>query len=313
MERLNYHHLRYFWVVAREGHLTRAANRLHVSQSALSSQIRQLEDHLGHELFTREGRRLRLTEAGTVTLDYAEAIFSLGNELMATVAGGSEQSVQQLRIGAVATLSRNFQENFLAPIIGMVDLRLVLESGSLEELLQRLAVHQLNLVLSNRPVPAEGEPPRRCRRIGRQNVYLVGPPRGNDRPFRFPRDIADVRLLLPGRSSEIRGQFEALCEDASLAVKVHAEVDDMAMLRLLARDSGAVAVLPEVVVQDELKTGQLEKYCAVPGVHENFYAITTRRHFQPVALRKLLSGAGNRRPRRRVEKPLPRSDTTSHD
>lgn len=289
IRRLNYHHLRYFWVVAREGHLTRAAEQLHVSQSALSSQIRQLEDQLGQDLFVREGRKLRLTEVGTVVLDYAESIFELGSELMAAVSSGEGQKLQHLRVGAVATLSRNFQENFLRPIIGMEDVKLMLESGSLEELLEHLSVHKLHLVLSNRPVAAAASEPWRCRRIARQRVCLVGPPRRQGNPFRFPRDMADIKLLLPGRSSDIRTQFDLLCEDLAIPAQVYAEVDDMAMLRLMARDSGAVAVVPEVVVQDELREGKLQKYCAIPKVFENFYAITTRRHIQPSVLKRLMA------------------------
>lgn len=288
LRHLNFHHLHYFWVVAREGHLTRAAKLLHVSQSALSSQIRQLEAQLGHALFAREGRALRLTEVGAVVLDYAEGIFALGSELMATVGSGEGQKTQLLRVGAVATLSRNFQENFLRPVISMEDTRLVLESGSPDELLARLAVHKLDLVLSNRPVVAEAQQPWRCRRIARQSACLVGPPRTVDAPYRFPEDLAGLKLIVPGRGSDIRSQFDLLCEDLQIRANVYAEVDDMAMLRLLARDSGGVAVVPEVVVQDELRNGTLHKYCELPRIHENFYAITTRRHFQPTALKRLV-------------------------
>lgn len=291
LKHLNFHHLHYFWMVAKEGHLTRAARMLHVSQSALSSQIRQLEAQLGHELFIRERKRLLLTEVGSVVLEYAESIFALGNELMATVSGGGGQAIQQLRVGAVATLSRNFQENLLRPVIGREDVQLILASGSLEELLERLGVHKLDLVLANRPVVAETHRPWRCRRISRQSVCLVGKPRKADAPFRFPHDLSGIRLLLPGLSSDIRSEFDLVCEDLGIRVEVQAEVDDMAMLRLLARDTDGVALVPEVVVQDELQSGILENYCKVPNVHENFYAITTHRHFQPTVLRKLLSNS----------------------
>jgi LysR family transcriptional activator of nhaA len=293
MRRLNFHHLLYFWTVAKEGHLTRAAQQLHVSQSALSSQIRQLEDQLGQALFTREGRQLRLTETGRVVLDYADGIFALGNELLASVRGTGGQGVQQLRVGAVSTLSRNFQENFLRPVIGQDHVHLRLESGGMDELLQRLSVHHLDLVLSNRPVSDEAGPPWRCRRIARQSVCLVGRPRRKRAPFRFPQDVAGLKLLVPGRSSDIRSQFDLLCEDLDVPALIHAEVDDMAMLRLLARDAGGVAVVPEVVVQDELRSGVLQKYCELPRVYENFYAITTRRQFQSSVLKALLSGAGS--------------------
>ncbi|MBG6073126.1 MULTISPECIES: LysR family transcriptional regulator [unclassified Polaromonas] len=287
--RLNYRHLYYFWMVAKEGHLTRVAEQLHVSQSALSSQIRQLEEQMEHALFLRQGRSLQLTEVGRVVLGYADGIFALGTELVAAVAAGGGQKIQRLKVGGVANVSRNFQENFLRPIMGMEDVQLVLESGSLDELLPRLAVHKLDLVLSNRPVSADAEQAWQCRRVARQPVCLVGKPRPASRPFRFPDDLPGVKLLLPGHSSDIRTEFDMLCEHLQVKVNIFAEVDDMAMLRLLARDSGGVALLPAVVVQDELHSGVLQQYCVVPKVYENFYAISVERQFQSAVLKKLLT------------------------
>ena len=277
MKNLNFRHLLYFWQVAKTGHLTRAANQLNVSQSALSAQIRQLEGYLGQPLFDRTGKRLVLTEFGATVLDYADGIFGLGQELMASIRGGEGQLVQQLRVGAVATLSRNFLENLLRPMLGTPEVRLTLESGSLDELLERLRVHNLDVVFSNRPVVAELGKPWRCVRIDRQSVCLVGRPRQSRRRFRFPDDAAGSRFVLPGPSSDIRSQFDVWCEKHGIRLDIAAEVDDMAMLRLLARDSGAITVLPEVVVQDELRDGRLQRYCEVPGVFENFYAITAFR------------------------------------
>ena len=288
MARLNFHHLHYFWAVAKEGHLTRAAARLHVSQSALSAQIRLLEDELGHALFTRSGRALQLTEAGRMALSYADGIFTSGNELVALLRDGVRQARQVLRIGAVATLSRNFQENFVKPLLSRGDVELVLQSGSLEDLLPRLRVHALDLVLSNRRVHADAAHPWRSRSIARQPVSLVGRPRPKRRAFRFPEELAEVPLLLPGRDSDVRAGFDLLCERHGLRCHVLAEVDDMAMLRLLARDSGAVALVPSVVVLDELRSRQLVEYCVVPDLVETFYAITVKRHFEPPLLRALL-------------------------
>ena len=115
ISRLNYHHLRYFREVALEGHLSQAASRLNVSQSALSTQIRQLEDRLGHPLFERVGRRLELTEVGRIALDHADRIFATGRELLATLEQAGE-AIPPLRVGASSTLSRNFQIRFLAPL-----------------------------------------------------------------------------------------------------------------------------------------------------------------------------------------------------
>ena len=288
MSRLNYHHLHYFWAVAKEGNLTRAALQLHVSQSALSTQIKQLEDQLGQALFSREGRVLQLTEAGRVALTYAETIFETGNELTALLRDGKRLAKQVLRIGGVATLSRNFQENFVKPLLKRDDVELVLQSGGLDELLTRLAVHNLDVVLSNRKVHASSQHPWRCRRIARQAVSLVGKPRSKTKAFRFPEELSEQPLLLPGTGSDIRAGFDVLCEQLGLRYQVLAEVDDMAMLRLLARDSGNVALLPTVVVQDELRSGKLQEYCVVPQLYENFYAVTVQRHFEPPLLKTLL-------------------------
>lgn len=288
MSRLNFHHLHYFWAVAKDGNLTRTATRLHVSQSALSAQIRLLEDQLGQALFARVGRGLKLTEAGQLALGYADSIFAAGAELTALLRDGRRDEKQVLRIGAVATLSRNFQENFLRPLLPRADVELVLQSGSLADLLARLRLHTLDLVLSNQRVHASSEDPWRCQRIARQPVSLVGKPRPRRKAFRFPADLAEVALLLPGRDNDIRAGFDLLCERLGVRYVLRAEVDDMALLRLLARDSDGVALLPTVVVQDELRSGRLVEYGVVPDLHENFYAISVQRHFSPPLLKTLL-------------------------
>ncbi len=288
LRRLNFHHLFYFWTVAKERHLTRAAEKLHISQSALSLQIRKLEDSLGQALFLREGRSLQLTDFGVLVMGYAESIFDLGGELLATVDSGAAQSIQRLRIGSVSTLSRNFQENFLQPVLRLQGINIIHESAGFDELIERLQVHKLDLVLSNRSLFATANNTLRCKRIARQRVCLVGPPRGERAAFRWPDDIHNQRLLLPGPSSDIRKQFDLLCEELGLSITPHAEVDDMAMLRLMARDSGGLAVVPDIVVQDELDAGLLETYAVLPEVVETFYAITANRQLQPVLLKTLL-------------------------
>ncbi len=288
MTRLNFHHLHYFWAVAKDGNLTRAAEKLHVSQSALSKQIRQLEEQLGQPLFARVGRTLKLTEAGHLALGYADTIFASGHELLALLREGQREERQVLRIGAVATLSRNFQENFIRPLLQRDDVELMLQSGSLVDLLGRLRVHTLDLVLSNRRVHASTEDPWRCRRIARQPVSLVGKPRAPRQAFRFPEEIAEVPLLLPGRDNDIRSGFDLLCERYGLRYRLRAEVDDMALLRLLARDSDSVALVPTVVVQDELRSGGLVEYAVVPGLYESFFAISLERRFEPPLLKSLL-------------------------
>ena len=290
LEQLNFHHLRYFWHVAKTGHLTRAAADLHLSQSALSTQIRQLEERLGEALFTRENRRLTLTDTGQLVLSYADTIFGLGREMLGRLQGRSD-GVTRLRVGSVATLSRNYQENWIRPLLDDPSLVLTLESGMLEGLLERLAQHQLDVVLANEPVPVNPDRPMHCRFLGSQAISLVGPASvWAANSLRVPHDLDGLDIALPGPRHALRAQFDALCAAANVAPRLRAEVDDMAMLRLIARDSGWLTVLPEVVVQDELRLGVLVTVGQSSELLENFYAITTpQRHRIEVLERLLLS------------------------
>lgn len=286
--RLNYHHLFYFWTVAKTGHLTRAAESLHISQSALSGQIKKLEESLGYDLFVREGRRLKLSEAGRVAFGYAEDIFRQGEELTELFRSGAQANRETLKIGAVATLSRNFQEGFLRPLLGREDLELSIQSGSLDDLLRRLSAHRLDLLLSNQPVHGDDETPWRSRRIARQPVSIIGPP-GDVGSNSFVDLLSQRSLIVPGRENNIRHAFDQFCDYHKLNPRIVAEVDDMAMMRLLARDTRHFAVLPRVVVRDELESKALQDYGALPGVFEEFYAISIRRQFEPPLLTQLLA------------------------
>ena len=292
MADLNFHHLRYFWAVAHERHLTRAAARLHVSPSALSVQLKQLEERLGHALFERRQRGLHLTEAGRIALDHADAIFKTGQELLSTLQGRPAQTLPLLRVGSAATLSRNFQLELLAPLLQRGDVRVQLQSGALRELLPQLAAHTIDVVLSNERAPRDRAVGWTSHRVAEQPVGIVSrKARGAaGRPLPFPQGLEGQSLLLPGPHSTVRAAFETLLDQAGVRVQVLAEVDDMAMLRLLARDSGALALVPLVVVRDELDAGKLVERCRVPQLFERFYAITAQRRFPHPLLRELLRG-----------------------
>ncbi len=289
LEQLNFHHLFYFWRVAKLGHLTRAARELHTSQSALSAQIRQLEERLGDALFSREGRSLVLTETGQVVLSYAEDIFGLGQEMLGRLVGRSE-GMTRLRVGSVATLSRNYQENWIKPLLADPEVLLTLESGVLEDLLGRLVEHQLDVVLANESVPTNPDRPLHCQYLGSQSISLVGPAAiWKGRTLHIPEDLDGLEIALPGPRHALRTQFDALCASMGVVPRLRAEIDDMAMLRLIARDSGWLAVLPEVVVQDELRAGILVTVGQSTQLQERFYAITTIRRHRLEALERLLS------------------------
>lgn len=295
MKTLNFNHLRYFWAVAHEGSLTRAAERLHLSQSSLSVQIQKLEQRIGHPLFDRIGRKMVLTEAGQIALDYADRVFDAGEELLSTLGERATDRRQTLRVGALTTLSRNFQLEFLRPLIGRPDVELVVRSGSTRELLAQLDAHGLDIVLTNTAAPLDARSLLRNHLLDEQPVSLVGRPLAAGRAFRFPEDLATQSLLLPGQDSEIRVSFDRLLEAAGVRPTILAEVDDMAMLRLLARERDGITLVPPIVVRDELRAGVLVEHHRIPDVTERFYAIVKQRRFPNRLVRQLLDEARQRR------------------
>ncbi len=288
MSDLNYHHLRYFWGIAHEGKLTQAAERFNVSQSALSTQVKKLEDQLGHALFEREGRGLKLTEAGRIALDYADTVFQAGEELLSTLEGRTGTERKVLRVGAITTLSRNFQIALLRPLLDRGDVELVVRSGTMRELLSQLEAHVVDLVLSNHPVARDAKSSWHSHLLQVQPVSIVGPPAPDAQEFRFPEDLATMPILVPSLDSDVRVAFDRLLELAGIRPTIVAEVDDMAMLRLFARDSDCLALVPPVVVRDELRDGILVERRKIPEITESFYAITQSRRFPNPLVKELL-------------------------
>ena len=289
MSQLNYHHLRLFWAIANEGALNRAAERLHISQSAVSAQLKKLEDRLGHPLFERAGKRLIITEAGKIALDYANTIFKAGDDLLSTFEGKPKSSRQILRVGALTTLSRNFQMEFLKSLVDRSDVELIIRSGTMRELLTQLASLRLDVVLTNTAPQADLRASIQSHLLKQQPVSIVGRTPLKVRRFKFPDDLANRPIILPSFESDIRNSFDRAMELKGITPIVAAEVDDMAMLRVLARESSCVALVPPIVVKDELNAGVLTEYCRIPEITENFYAIVQRRRFPNALLKKLIS------------------------
>lgn len=285
---LNYHHLRYFRAIATEGTLTGAAEKLGVAQSSLSVQLKQLEESLGQPLFHRRNKSLVLTEAGRIALDYAETIFHSGEELLSVLQNRPTSRRKMLRVGAVATLSRNFQLSRLKPFIGRDDVELILRSGSLRVLLAQLQAHTLDVVFSNLPVRRESETAWHSHLLEEQPVSLIGRTSDEWAGFRFPEDLGKVPLLLPSLDTNLRAVFDLVMEREGIIPNIAAEIDDMAMMRLLAREGAGLAVVPPVVVKGELERGILTEVYQFKDITESFYAITPSRRYPNELVGELL-------------------------
>ena len=291
MTEMNYNHLRYFWEVAHDGNLTRTAARLNLSQSAVSVQIRKLEDRLGQRVFERRNRQLHLTEAGRITLDYADTIFGAGQELIATLRR-TGNARQVLRVGALATLSRNFQIEFLRPLLGKPQVELVLRSGTSIELLQGLETLGLDVVLTNRAPADDALTSFIVHPVSQQPVSVIGKPERIDSNKSLLELLATNPVIVPTLESPVRAGFDALCARLGVRPVLAAEVDDMAMMRLLAREDIGLAVLPPIVVKNELQTGLLKEADHDVGLSESFYAVTAKRKFPNPLLAEVLEPGG---------------------
>jgi LysR family transcriptional regulator, transcriptional activator of nhaA len=287
---LNLHHLRLFQAVARDGTLTGAARRLNLSASALSAQLRALEARLGQDLFERRGRGLVLTEAGRIALDHADVIFRTAEDLAATLRHHGPGR-RALRVGALATLSRNFQVQFLRPALGRPDVEVILRSGSQAELLQGIAALALDVVLTNLAPPRDAASLYLIARLADQPVSLIGWPSRIGPPASLAALLSRAPLILPAPETALRAGIDALLARLGVTPAIVAEVDDMAMMRLLVREDAGLAVIPPIVVRDELAAGLLAEADRLPGIEETFFAVALQRRFSNPLVQELIAAA----------------------
>jgi len=181
--------------------------------------------------------------------------------MLSTLQGQLRANRQALRVGALPTLPRNFQIEFLRPLIGNRDVELNVRSGTMRELLGELEAHTLDVVLASRPAHRDASAPLQNHLLDEQPVSLLSRPTAGDAAaFHFPQSLQDVPLILPSLDREMRVDFDRVMELAGVRPSVLAEVNDLAMLRLLARERGALALVPPIVVQDELRAGLLPRH-----------------------------------------------------
>ena len=291
MTHLNFKHLQYFWATAHEGNLTRAAAKMNVSQSALSIQIQKLEEQLGHTLFERKARQLILTEIGTLVLRHADQIFKISDELLNTLEDQGASANSVIRIGASATLSRNFQLSFVEPILSRKDVHVTLNSGSLDDLMEQLESHKLDVILSNTLPVRMADSAWIPHVIDEQPIGLIAKPGlidKQDTKAGWEDLLSRYRMILPSRKSGMRTGFDALIDRAQITPHIYAESDDMAMLRLLIKSGAGLGVVPPIVVQPELDSKELIEAAEIPGLTETFFAIAPSRLFPNEVLDTLI-------------------------
>lgn len=286
MEWLNYHHLHSFWVVAREGGLVAGAKARHVSHPTLSAQIHALEDQLGAKLFTRVGRRLVLTETGRVVYRYAEEIFTLGNELVDTVAGRSTGQPLRLDVGVANVVPKLIVRSLLAPALHLREpVRLVCREDSYERLLAELSLHTLDVVIADAPVPPGSRVRAFHHLLGETGVSLFGTaPLVATHRRGFPASLDGAPMLLPLEGGPLRRSLNQFFDRHDVKPRVVAELEDSALLKVVGADGLGLFPAPSVLEKEVVRQYGVQLLGRVDDVRERFYAITAERRLKNPAV-----------------------------
>lgn len=293
MEWLNYHHLLYFWVTAREGSIVRAAEVLRLSHPTISTQIRTLEDSLGEKLFRRTGRRLVLTDMGRVVLGYADDIFATGRELLDTVRGRPTAGPTRLRVGVVDVLPKLVVRRLLEPAgTAVPPVRLVVRDDKPDRLLSDLAQHHLDVVLADAPL-GPGAPIRAFNHLlGESEMGIYASGRLAVRLKRgFPRSLDGAPMILPTDTSTNRRSLDAWFEQEGIRPRIVAEFEDSALLKVFGED-GLGAFPAPVVVEDAVRRRHgVALVGRIGSVRERYWAITVERRIRNPAVAAICAAA----------------------
>lgn len=283
---LNYHHLRYFWVVAQEGSVTRAARRLSVAVQTISVQIAQLEQSLGKALLAPQGRRLVPTEAGRLALAYADQIFQLGEHMGAALRETDAGNTLRLAVGISDALPKLIAFRLMEVVFHLPQqVRLVCREGEFDTLLAELALHRLDVVLTDRPAPHGGNLKVFSHPLGAFEITLFGAP-GLAKRYRkgFPANLGGAPMLLPTRGNALRGQIERWLESHDLAPLVVGEFEDSALLTTFGRAGLGLFPAPSVLGEDIAAQLGAEPVGLLADVRERYYAISNERRIRHPAV-----------------------------
>ena len=295
MTNLNYKHLHYFWVVAHEGSMTRAAERLGVAVQTISGQLSLLERNLGKALFVSQGRGLALSEAGRVALGYADQIFQLGEALEEAVGSADTGNTLRLRTGISDGIPKLLAYRLLASVLAMPeDVRLICNEGSFEPLLAELALHHLDLVLTDRPAPVGGNLKVFSNRLGDFAAGLFGSAELVERYAPgFPNSLNGAPLFLPTRQNALRGRIDRWMESNGIRPRIVGEFQDSALLGTFGRAGLGVFPAPLALAEQVAEQLDAQPLGEMAGVSEQIYAISNERRIRHPAIEVLCSSSPN--------------------
>ena len=293
MEWLNYHHLRYFWTVAKEGSLARAAEKLRVSQPSISEQIHELEAALGEKLFRREGRNNKLTDAGQVVLGYCEEIFALGREMLNAVKQRPGAKTIRLHVGVADSFPKLVTNEILKPVFSMPQtVHVVCREGKMEDLLAQLAAHRLDIVLADEPASSSVKFKTFSHPLSTSGVMFCAEKKLATILKRdFPRSLHAAPALLPSENTALRRALETWLRGHNLKPNVVAEFEDLALMKVMAAEGRGFIAIPALAAADALKHYGFKKIGDASRCRVEFFAITSERRIEHPAVALITDGA----------------------
>lgn len=286
MEWLNYHHLLYFWTVAREGSLRAASKKLNVSEPSISTQVAALEEALGEKLFRREGRGKSLTDVGQMVLGYADEIFALGTEMMNALHGRGFDRVLRLHVGVADSFPKLLANQILQPVFQMKQaMHMICREGKLDDLLAQLITHRLDVVLADEPASGNLKVRTFNHRLGdsRLTICAVG---GLVQKLRkgFPKSLNHAPALLPAANSSAGRTIVKWFETVGVQPRVLAEFEDLALLKAVASDGKGFVALPKAELEEARRHYGFQEIGRTKSAVESFYAITAERRISHPAV-----------------------------
>lgn len=286
MDWLNYHHLLYFWVVAREGSIARASQELRLTQPTISAQIQALEETLGEKLFTRAGRSLMLTDMGRTVFRYADEIFSLGRELLDTLKGRPTGRPIRLVVGVADAVPKLIAYRLLEPALQLPEpVRVICREDKPDRLLVGLAVHELDLVLTDAPVGPTVKIRAFNHLLGESGVTLLGIERlaATYRPG-FPGSLNGAPFLLPMENTTLRRSLDQWFEAEGIRPVVVGEFEDSALIKAFGQAGTGLFTAPSVIEAEVRQQYGVEVIGRVEAVRERFYAVSVERKLKHPAV-----------------------------
>jgi LysR family transcriptional activator of nhaA len=290
---LNYHHLLYFWTVAREGTIARAGAQLHLTQPTISGQLRVLEKSLGSKLFNRVGRNLVLSDAGRIVYRYADEIFSLGRELQDTLQGRPPGQPLRLAVGVADTLPKVMVYQLLQPALHLADpVQLVCEQGKSEYLHTQLALNALDVVLADAPLSPTTKIRAFNHLLGECGVSIMGAPKLALTYRRgFPTSLDRAPFLLPGENTALRRSLEQWFDSLQIKPEVRGEFDDTALLKIFGQHEAGLFAVRSVLERDTRRLYQARLVGRVESIRERCYAISAEKKLKHPAVVAITQGA----------------------